>query len=162
MRVVRKGATSLGGIMSKEKFFAGYLHPNWQRKRLEVMSKKRFSCEACGATDSPLHVHHKVYENGKSVHEAKSSDLEVLCRECHARVEAMVKGVRRLGGLMIMASAQFGNAETPLECMIRTLEYDDGGTDYIERIKFHEKTYNNFIETAFKVVEDNPELQDGV
>lgn len=147
--------------MNRGKFSAGYSHPNWQRKRLEVMSERGFSCDACGDRDSLLHVHHKVYEKGKAVHEADSENLEVLCKSCHERVEEMVKAVRRLGGWMIAMSQPLGDVETPLECMIRCLDYRDEKLEFIDHMEFFDDTYGKFIATAESVFEDHPELQDG-
>ena len=60
-----------------------YLHPNWQRRRLEIMQAADFSCEACGATDITLNVHHKRYVKGRKVWEYERQDLACLCEDCH-------------------------------------------------------------------------------
>lgn len=68
--------------MSPE-YAAKYRDPRWQKKRLEVMERAGFKCEACGRTDSPLAVHHLCY-NGDPW-ETESCWLECLCEKCHYR-----------------------------------------------------------------------------
>src|SRR5262245_38656430 len=52
----------------------------WKEKRRLVFRKQGRKCTDCGKT-SELQVHHKTYE--RLGHE-RLSDLEVLCRQCHA------------------------------------------------------------------------------
>lgn len=59
-------------------------HPNWQRRRLEVLSLADFSCQNCGEKETTLHVHHKRYVKGRQVWEYEDHELEVLCEPCHA------------------------------------------------------------------------------
>lgn len=58
-------------------------HPNWQRKRLEVMEAAGFECENCGDKDSTLNVHHRRYVKGRMVWEYDGPDLVCLCAQCH-------------------------------------------------------------------------------
>jgi hypothetical protein len=64
-------------------------HPNWQRKRLEMLQRAGFKCELCEDKDSTLHVHHKRYVRGRQVWEYESSELQVLCEVCHAEHHEM-------------------------------------------------------------------------
>lgn len=59
-------------------------HPNWQRRRLEVLENADFSCENCGVKDKTLHVHHRRYLKGLMVWEYDDEDLACLCDGCHA------------------------------------------------------------------------------
>ena len=55
--------------------------PRWQRRRLEILERDDFSCQACGAEDKTLHVHHKWYVG--EPWEAPDEALETLCEPCH-------------------------------------------------------------------------------
>ena len=74
-----------------------YLDPRWQKVRLEIMERDSFQCKSCGSKEKALHVHHRAYEKGKRIWQAKSDDLVTLCEECHESVEQMVKIVREIG-----------------------------------------------------------------
>lgn len=70
--------------MTKKLTYAEQLrHPNWQRKRLEVLSEYGFKCCACGTAEKMLHVHHKQYIKGREVWDYPAEMLEVLCEDCH-------------------------------------------------------------------------------
>lgn len=64
-------------------FFDQYKHPEWQKKRLEVLSLREFTCQWCGAKDKQLHVHHPYYHKEKMVWEYSASLLQCLCDDCH-------------------------------------------------------------------------------
>ncbi len=57
--------------------------PRWQRKRLEVLEREKFTCQDCGATDRTLHVHHRYYISHRHPWEYPDFCYQVLCRECH-------------------------------------------------------------------------------
>lgn len=59
------------------------LHPNWQRKRLEILQRDEFRCQACMETENTLHVHHKRYVKGRMVWEYPGVELVTLCATCH-------------------------------------------------------------------------------
>lgn len=58
-------------------------HPNWQRKRLEILNRDGFACTNCGDIDSPLHVHHGHYERGRKPWEYEDITLHTFCEDCH-------------------------------------------------------------------------------
>lgn len=62
------------------------LHPNWQRRRLEMLEGADWRCQECGDSETTLHVHHKRYIKGRKAWEYEAEELAVLCEECH-RVE---------------------------------------------------------------------------
>lgn len=69
--------------MSKMTYSEQLRHPLWQRKRLEVLDKAEWSCQACGAKDQTLHVHHKRYVKGRMAWQYESAELAALCETCH-------------------------------------------------------------------------------
>jgi hypothetical protein len=62
--------------------------PRWQRKRLEVLERAQWSCQACLDSTSTLHVHHKHYIKGREPWEYDPDQLAVLCEGCHEQQHA--------------------------------------------------------------------------
>jgi hypothetical protein len=92
--------------MAKLTYIEQLRHPNWQRKRLECLEKAEWMCQACGAGDQQLHVHHKLYVKGRMVWEYEyGSELEVVCDACHAERHAIEALLNR-----VIASAEDGKA----------------------------------------------------
>lgn len=60
-----------------------FLDPRWQKKRLQILERDKFSCCKCGDTENTLHVHHKYYIWNQEPWDAKDESLETLCAECH-------------------------------------------------------------------------------
>jgi 5-methylcytosine-specific restriction endonuclease McrA len=61
----------------------------WQRKRLAVLERAGWSCEACGRKEEvSLQVHHGYYERDALPWEYPERALYVLCDSCHERAEA--------------------------------------------------------------------------
>jgi hypothetical protein len=56
--------------------------PRWQKKRLEVLSRNGFKCEACDSTENTLHVHHCYYMKADPW-DYPDSAYKCLCEECH-------------------------------------------------------------------------------
>lgn len=59
--------------------------PRWQRKRLEIMNRDKFTCRHCGDEHNELQVHHRKYYSGLAPWEYHGSDLVTLCKKCHAK-----------------------------------------------------------------------------
>lgn len=57
--------------------------PRWQRKRLEILQRDKWTCQRCGATKNTLHVHHRIYSPDKEPWEEDNSRLVTLCEWCH-------------------------------------------------------------------------------
>lgn len=62
-----------------------YTHPNWQRRRLEILKRDRFKCRLCLDKDSLLHVHHLKYDKSKWIWEIHEMYLVTLCHSCHEK-----------------------------------------------------------------------------
>lgn len=61
--------------------------PDWQRKRLELLSHANFTCQACLSTDKELHVHHRVYLRNTDPWDYPDFAYEVLCKDCHSHAQ---------------------------------------------------------------------------
>lgn len=66
--------------------------PRWQRKRLEIMQRDKFSCCMCGDGNKTLNVHHRVYSNNPW--EADPDNLITLGEDCHERLEECLRQLR--------------------------------------------------------------------
>ncbi len=60
--------------------------PRWQRKRLEVLQAKEFTCEDCGDTENTLHVHHRYYIGHRLPWNYPDFCYQVLCKDCHESI----------------------------------------------------------------------------
>lgn len=59
---------------------------NWQKRRLEIMSRDGFCCRHCAVdNESMLVVHHLYYDDGKLPWQYPDSALITLCENCHNR-----------------------------------------------------------------------------
>jgi len=75
-------------------------HPNWQRKRLEVLTLAQFACEHCGDKETTLNVHHGYYEKGKKPREYPLNCFTCLCEPCHEKVQEILATTRRQIGTL--------------------------------------------------------------
>lgn len=66
-------------------FSEQYKDPRWQKKRLEIMQRDRFSCNICGEDEKTLNVHHKYYLKNTMPWEYNDQSLVTLCESCHAQ-----------------------------------------------------------------------------
>ena len=72
-----------GTDMAKMTYREQLMHPNWQRKRLEVMEAAQFACEDCGDSEKTLNVHHRRYVKGRMAWDYELNELQCLCQPCH-------------------------------------------------------------------------------
>jgi len=76
--------------MVKKKTYAEKLrHPNWQRKRLDILGRDDFRCQACGCREITLHVHHLSYIRGREPWEYDDDNFQTLCQYCHRITETI-------------------------------------------------------------------------
>jgi hypothetical protein len=70
-------------MANKSNYYELLKHPNWQKKRLQVLEDANWECEFCGSKEKTLHVHHKYYEKGLKPWEHPDHSLLCLCEDCH-------------------------------------------------------------------------------
>jgi hypothetical protein len=95
------------------KWSAAYRDSRWQKKRLEVMERDRWSCTDCGDGDGDgvtLNVHHIYYEAGRAPWEYENEMLVTRCEICHERMHELQK-------ILLVA---INTRETPVS-LIKTL-----------------------------------------
>lgn len=62
--------------------------PIWQRRRLEILNRDKFSCQKCGNDKDTLHIHHRHYINGRKPWDYPDTLLVTLCHKCHKEEES--------------------------------------------------------------------------
>lgn len=72
------------------------LHPLWQKKRLEIFERDKFTCQICLDTETTLHVHHIYYDKTYQTlaWEYPPHAYKTLCSDCH---EAITKHIAEYG-----------------------------------------------------------------
>jgi hypothetical protein len=61
--------------------------PRWQKKRLEIFDRDKWTCKVCCDTKNTLAVHHKRYINGNDPWDYDNEDLITVCDLCHSIIE---------------------------------------------------------------------------
>lgn len=68
----------------KTEYAKKLLDPRWQKLRLQVFERDKFTCRSCGATDKTLHAHHVFYRAGaEGPWDCQPSDIVTVCNDCH-------------------------------------------------------------------------------
>lgn len=75
-------------------------HPNWQKKRLEVLEKWDFTCQCCGAKEDELNIHHPLYKKGALIWQYEWHELQCLCVKCHKDAHAVDEKLKKMIALM--------------------------------------------------------------
>lgn len=73
-----------------------YKHPQWQRRRLEVMEGADFACQRCGDKESTLNVHHRHYIKGRKIWEYSDDELQCLCESCHENLHSIQDAMKEV------------------------------------------------------------------
>lgn len=71
--------------------------PRWQKRRLEILERDKFTCQECQSTKKELHVHHRRYRKKMMPWDHKDHDLITYCTDCH---KLMTKLRRELDDLL--------------------------------------------------------------
>jgi hypothetical protein len=69
--------------MTKADYAEQRLNPQWQKKRLEILSRDNFKCLICESPERTLHVHHSYYIPGRNPWDYPNWSLMTLCKDCH-------------------------------------------------------------------------------
>lgn len=65
------------------------LDPRWQKKRINVLERDKYTCQLCLDEETTLHIHHKFYLKDYQPWDYKDDDLITYCKHCHALAEAV-------------------------------------------------------------------------
>lgn len=95
--------------------------PRWQKKRLEIMERDKFTCQHCRSKENTLNVDHRIYEKGKEPWEYENHKLVTLCEKCHKTIEAKRTAIKaflatdyHVEGVYLMTLCDA--AEEPMRC----------------------------------------------
>ncbi|HQR20070.1 MAG TPA: hypothetical protein PKV98_04345 [Burkholderiaceae bacterium] len=69
--------------MSGKTYYEKLKDPRWQKRRLDILARDEWMCQACYDAESTLHVHHIAYRKGAEPWEYPDHMLVTLCEECH-------------------------------------------------------------------------------
>lgn len=59
------------------------LHPKWQKKKGDILSRDNHTCRSCGRTDITLHAHHIFYVPDTDPWDYSDDVLVTYCEICH-------------------------------------------------------------------------------
>ncbi|MFA6185513.1 MAG: hypothetical protein WC720_05215 [Candidatus Shapirobacteria bacterium] len=68
-------------------------HPLWQKKRLEIMERDKFTCQSCYDNESTLNVHHSLYLKNHEIWDYPSELLVTLCENCHQQKHELTQSI---------------------------------------------------------------------
>lgn len=89
---------TLFNIMAAKTYSEKLKDPRWQKKRLLILEKYKFSCRECGDESKTLHVHHKFYKKNANPWDYEDFELDALCEDCHkTREELKFEVLRKIG-----------------------------------------------------------------
>jgi len=66
-------------------------HLNWQKKRLEILKRDKYTCQFCKGKDISLEIHHLIYLSGHLAWEYDNELLISLCSDCHDEIHELNK-----------------------------------------------------------------------
>lgn len=74
--------------MDKQTYQELLKDPRWIKRRNEILTRDKNTCQSCGAQDKYLHVHHLNYWDGFLPWEYPDDMLVTLCKDCHKKIHA--------------------------------------------------------------------------
>jgi len=100
-------------------------HPQWQKKRLEILKRDKFTCKLCKDHETTLHVHHNTYEPNTEPWDYPSVNFTTLCEHCHCEIESLKGDGLHISEIKIYKSNNWKNKSRimfiakPEECTMR-------------------------------------------
>lgn len=124
--------------------------PQWQKKRLEILNERGFSCESCCIDSEQLHVHHKIYKKGLDPWDYPNYNYAVLCDSCHKEAHQTIDTMNELIGVLPIDGhfSQHG----VLSLLLSFLSNED------EWIRATDDQYRRFYQLASKSEENGVSL----
>ena len=71
-------------VFERLDFKQQYTHPNWQKMRMFVLNRDKYTCINCKSEQKTLHAHHLKYMPNKYVWEVPHWYIVTLCEDCHS------------------------------------------------------------------------------
>lgn len=124
--------------MSVKKTYSEKLkHPKWQKKRLEILNRDKFTCQSCKAEDRTLHIHHFQYRSCEPW-EYEGTELITLCEVCHEREEFL----KNFTGSTFDYVAELGFLRNDLSIIVQLISKKCDDMSDIERREYFNKIKN--------------------
>lgn len=145
---IKQGATCLMTYSDKLK------DPRWQKKRLEIFQRDKFTCKKCGDKQTELQVHHLKYSG--EPWEAKKEDLITLCKDCHQVIEHIKKNGVKLNNSILKT---FSTSKNIIRFIINAPEYfiliqkREDLNEYSDPFFLHK---GERLDSVLKFISDNP------
>lgn len=76
--------------MNKQSYQEWLKDPRWIKRRNQILTRDKNTCQFCGAQDKYLHVHHREYFDGFLPWEYPDSTLVTLCEDCHKYIHSNI------------------------------------------------------------------------
>ena len=70
--------------------------PRWQKKRLKVLERDKWTCKECGDKENTLNVHHLKYAKSGNPWDTPIKDLQTLCEKCHEGERGKTKRIKNI------------------------------------------------------------------
>ena len=70
-------------------------HPNWHKKKLEIIEKSGFECINCTSKEKTLDVYHSYYVDNLKPWEYPNNSLYCLCGECYNQSQNIITLIKR-------------------------------------------------------------------
>jgi len=93
--------------------------PKWQKKRLEILQRDKFTCFNCGDKERTLHVHHESYINGKEPWDYPDEYLTTICDICHKNTHALKTEFEKFAYRVLMCRDR--DAEPEIRLSMRSI-----------------------------------------
>lgn len=77
--------------------------PRWQKLRLSILERDKWSCVYCGNASKELQIHHLKYMQDTDPWEYDFNYLVTACCDCHADETSLKSEDSHLFGLIMMA-----------------------------------------------------------
>ncbi|MGN6438511.1 MAG: HNH endonuclease [Agriterribacter sp.] len=106
--------------MNKGYYYPDRLNtPQWQKRRLEIITRDNCTCRYCSDQSTKLDIHHKYYITGKEPYEYPDEALVSACKPCHECITIL----QELGHDAIV-SVKLGNPSLPEMIIILMVHKD--------------------------------------
>jgi 5-methylcytosine-specific restriction endonuclease McrA len=114
--------------------------PRWQKKRLEILQRDKWSCQQCGDEETELHVHHRYYEYNLDPWNYPDADMFSLCYLCHSKNHNLDKLIKKL--MKNLGYDQKARVAGYIESMLNVVNDIRKNENYIEGYNDFKKSKN--------------------
>lgn len=97
--------------------------PRWQKKRLKIFERDKWTCQICRSKTKTLSIHHKKYIKGKKAWQYPDRLLLTVCQPCHETIRTKELIRKKLAKLEAKISKTFNRKlSREIDVLISLLE----------------------------------------